>query len=231
MLKEKAVKVMNELFRLEVPEELKAVVQEGGEIIGIISPYINGFINHMEHKKIKKSIKAIEERLDVYELSLLNTEDFDYIKHQILPLTINIILKEEQEEKFGLAVNGLNNCIKKRFYEKDMIITYYDVLSSLRSIDLAYLMSLAESNSEFNILKKDIENLIVDKSEEGSERRVATGYIIKKLSRLDLVSYPKTFADLGGENPNVLGRDFKLTDFAINFLKFIQYRRENRIVG
>jgi hypothetical protein len=162
-------------------------------------------------------------------LKKLNTGEYNIISNEIFPIVLNVMLEEEQEEKLNLIVNSFNYCVNKRFFDKDMIITYYDVLSSLRTIDLTYLMSKATESEEMDFFKKDIEKLISDKSEESGERRIAVGYILQKLSRLDLLTFRKTFSDLeGGSINDFEKKQFTITDFAKNFLSFIEYRRREK---
>ncbi|UTR08851.1 hypothetical protein MM300_12975 [Evansella sp. LMS18] len=220
-------KILINLFGIEEQEKLLETVEHTGELAGNLSPYISGYINFRQHRNFKRSIKALESRLDILELSKLNSAEYNFIKEEIFPIGINLMLNEDQEEKLNLIINGINNCVRNKFFEKDMVLTYYDVLNSLRSIDLLYLFGLLEDESGEDILKRDLEKLIGDQSKDGQERRIATGYIIRKLSRLDLITSPKTWADMGGEETNISNRDYKLTDFAINFLKFISSKESN----
>lgn len=117
-----------------------------------------------------------------------------FIEEEILPIVLNNIENETQEEKIKYIINGLATSIKEDIAEEDLIISYYDILNKLRKVDINMLIDLYKQSKQMcSIFEDETDDTI------NNEYEAAEVYIVRKLESLTLISVEKTFNDLQGK--------------------------------
>ena len=116
-----------------------------------------------------------------------------------------------------LTINILKICLDKGVHF--IILTYFDILKSLRYKDLKVFISLYnyEKTSVSTLSEVKKESLPVSNSEEALEN-----HIIKKLKSYNLLTYQKLYGDFTTDEYKIGADRIKIGMLGRNFVEFIK---------
>lgn len=184
---------------------------------GIVTAYMS-YKQKKTEKMIMTAISNISDRLNALEekLSKLSSEDWIFIKESFLPVFLNAITDEQQEEKISLLVNGFQTVIEYQITDIDVIILYYDIMRELRILDLKTLMWFAnkpgaEAYAETSISRDDVYQSSIN-------------HIAKKLEGLHLIWLQKLWGEIEGKEYTVNRERGNLTVLGERFIDFFSLK-------
>jgi hypothetical protein len=171
------------------------------------------FMNEM-----KNEVKDIEE-----QLQKLNSDQLEFLRESILPITLDYIINEKQKKKIKYYFNGFKNILNTMSYievnqqidPESLIILYFDTLKDLTLFDIMLFKEVAVK--EKYVLDQKAREL------NGQDlMEVTTKLSIDKLKGLSLILRPLTIGEMGGEGEYTVNiSDIKITAAGEKFYSFI----------
>ncbi|MFK4474899.1 hypothetical protein ABH897_004667 [Paenibacillus sp. RC73] len=150
--------------------------------------------------------KKIDFISDLAADSVLSSE---YISQRIFPIIFSDLFEEHEDAKINLILNGFENIFIEQNSNESVIINFYDMLRSLRYLDLKrlfYLAGLTEETIAF-VQGSDVHGLIRN--------------IDRRLENNGLLNIKKTLKDIGGSDSDKDRKDVEISLYGKKFLKFI----------
>jgi len=191
-------------------------------LIGQVVPGITTAFMSYKQKRTEKMVMAaiadISGRLNALEekLSKLSSEDLLFIKESFLPVLLDVIADEQQEEKISLLVNGFQTVIEYQLTDLDIITLYYDIIRELRVLDLKTLMWFAG--------KSDVEAYVETSISRDDVHNSSINHIVKKLERLHLIGIPKLWGEIEGKEFTISRERGELTVLGERFIDFFRMK-------
>ncbi len=162
-------------------------------LIGQAIPGVTTAVLSYKQKKTERMLsKAIDElKVQINEinskLKCMKKEEIMFVQESLIPIALENIEKELQEEKIKYIINGISTSISDRITDIDLMLSYYDILDKLRIIDIKILIDLYEES------KKMVRTYLEDTDRSiKNEYEAAEMYIAKKLENMGLISIKKT---------------------------------------
>lgn len=194
-------------------------------LVGQVAPGIATVYLGYKQKRFERNINALgnelKVRIEKLESSVnnLSNKEVDFLEDHIIPIIIDNVQDEQQEEKIKFMINGLETIIEYRIFDEDLILTYFDILKSLRYKDLKVFISLYnyEKTSVSTLSEVKKESLPVSNSEEALEN-----HIIKKLKSYNLLTYQKLYGDFTTDEYKIGADRIKIGMLGRNFVEFIK---------
>lgn len=177
---------------------------------GELLPYVGKIFQFNKNRQFEKRIKANEKKLKKVLTSIPEVE-YDFFVGKIGTLVFEKIFLDEQDDKAEYLVLGFENCVNNKIKEEDKLINYFDIISSLRMLDIKRLIFLYEY-----LEGKNPENIFY------SDFSSHTRYVDEKLERMGLIKKPIVESM---ESDTDIDR-VAITHFAIEILGFIGYEYE-----
>lgn len=194
-----------------------------GQIIPGAATFVLGWKQKKTERMLLKAIDELQQQIQTINNSLKNLEShqINFIQEIIFPIALNCVENESQEEKIKYIVNGVLTSIENNIKDEDLILSYYDILSKLRIIDIKILMKAYKN------YKEDIK--YVDKKSDiiiNNEYEAIETYTIRKIESLGLISRPKTFAEMDGEFVKISIHEISISKLGIYLVEFFRIFKE-----
>ena len=204
---QKQIDVLDKMARQSIHETVD-VFAEGGitiacefikdTFLGQIAPGVASTVMNYRQKRFEKNTLATIEELKlqvqpiIHCFSKMDAEQRTKIGDEVFPLLFDYTADEPEQEKIKLFVNGFCSAAEQQLTEESKILFLYDILKSLRMIEIKFLLGVpeklmklykgipSERMQEYNRYQKWLEQFPVSPSHKRC--------IIQKLNRFDLVS-------------------------------------------
>lgn len=176
-MNEKHILIKNSMFeklqRLGIPFIDEMFTKLLDELTCGVTSSVLSYKKDSEIKNLKIAIDELnKEYRSLYRsLKKLKDDETDYVEKRIMPIILDNILREEEEKKIKIIINGFESIVEN-LTKKDIILTYYDILRGLRAIDLEVFAMIKQAN--------DFEKI------ENNE--YVCKYIFNKLEQYNLIS-------------------------------------------
>ncbi|WP_238651791.1 hypothetical protein [Paenibacillus piscarius] len=172
------------LFGINDESPLLSLVEES-------IPFIGKALSVYKMNRFNKRLKRIENRLLNLTYSLRENEDAllnSVFQKIVLPVTLNDVLEEHEEEKIDLILNGIEYIYKNKIDNTSEILIYFDVLRELRVNELKelYKYTLPEEKPKKRE-KFKYKKITIDEDNELKKNGAFRSYIENHLEKLDLV--------------------------------------------
>ena len=105
-----------------------------------------------------------------------STADFFYTR--VTPMVFEKIMKDHEDDKVDILLNGFENCVKNEITNYDEILYFFDMISSLRVCEIRRFFNYYGINGEEPAK-------IIDDTSEGMLLKAAD----RKLNSLNLVKF------------------------------------------
>lgn len=184
---------------------------------GIVTAYLS-YKQKRTDKMIVAAITDINDRLSTLEekLNKFSTEDWTFFKEAFLPVFLDAVADEQQEEKIALLVNGFQTVIEYRLTDIDIIILYYDIVSQLRIFDLKTFM--------WFVSKTDVEAYAETSINRDDIYQSSVNHVVKKLEKLHLIGLPRLYGEMDGDEYTISRGRVKLTVLGERFIDFFRMK-------
>ncbi|QNR66166.1 hypothetical protein IAQ67_20255 [Paenibacillus peoriae] len=201
-------------------EIFNEVIQEGGMInpyFGQILengidfvPYIGKLVQTVKINRLIRRFKERDKKINfISDLAADSVLSSEYISQRIFPIIFSDLFEEHEDAKINLIFNGFENIFIEQNSNESVIINFYDMLRSLRYLDLKrlfYLAGLTEETITF-VQGSDVHGLIRN--------------IDRRLENNGLLNIKKTLKDIGGSDSDKDRKDVEISLYGKKFLKFI----------
>ncbi|MFF5993721.1 hypothetical protein AAGS61_03050 [Lysinibacillus sp. KU-BSD001] len=157
----------------ELFQVIKSFAQESTNFI----PVLSSLMNWVDHRNFKIRIEEHEEKIKKIFLSIPE-DKFEFIFTKVTPLVFEKIIKDHEDDKVDLLLNGFENCVENDVTDYDEILYYFDMISSLRVYEIKRLFSYYNINEE-----EPVE--IINHTSKGMLLKAAD----RKLNDLNLVKF------------------------------------------
>lgn len=155
-----------ELMKFGTKEYLKDIVPEViGEGIASLIPGFAGAYNAIKRRQVEDNfsfmIQELVKRLDVIQTNYNNKNNEQKKKlDQIYGFVMDYVIDEPQQEKIQFIINGFEKLTSYESISDDFVLTYYDLLKSLRLVDISTLkiFKLNYSNQQQGMTYQDVIN-------------------------------------------------------------------------
>lgn len=230
---------MDNKLKEKFKENLEIALGGGSSIIGgLMSDAIIGqllpsvattYLSYKQKKTEKNLMHAIEQLKKSFtkiEEDLKKLDDVEFIKEKLLPIALDYISDEQQEEKIKYFVEGIKTTAESKLTDEDLILAYYDILHELRIADIRMIRHFYErsfADVYAYITKKD-------KSEKLDKFEAVEDYIINKLYNLNLVKISKTWGDLTGKEAKISPSSISISTLGTNIVEFFKIQGESKEV-
>ncbi|MBT2637014.1 hypothetical protein [Bacillus sp. ISL-39] len=210
----------------KVKENSDSIVGEGinigSELLleGVAGQIAPGLVSARASYKQRKSEERIQLALQIMGgrldeinaiVSRLTPTENKFVDDVVFPFVLENVSDEPEASKIQYLVNLFESIIEHRITDQELIISYYDVLKSLRFMDIRRLIEQTPEYRE-RIVSNEVQ-LNVDLSAEGEKKRAFLKFIDNKLEQLGLIQ-TITFEDVPPDGP--------ITKFGEDFIKFIK---------
>lgn len=193
-------------------------------LIGQVAPgVVTAYLSYKQKRTDKMIVTAITDingRLNALEekLNKFSTEDWTFFREAFLPVFLDAVADEQQEQKIALLVNGFQTVIEYQLNDIDIIILYYDIMRELRVLDLKTLMwftgksdAEADGYAETSISRDDIHQSSIN-------------HIVKKLEKLHLIGLPRLWGEFEGKEFTISRGRAELTVLGERFIDFFRMK-------
>lgn len=221
---------MDEKIKESIKETLDIAIDGGSTLLGgILSDALVGqvvpgiattFLSYKQKRTEKMLCNAIDQiKEDISKikdkLSQMSKEEKNFITDKVIPIALESISKELQEEKVKFIVNGIKNVINNKITDEDIIIAYYDILNDLRMVDIKILINL------YNESKKEIKICDVEKNIDITNLYEAVEtHIVRKLENFCLITVKKTWGNLEGRMSKPTPDKLAISKLGTEFIEF-----------
>ena len=187
---------------------------------GVVTTYLS-YKQKRTEKNIMAMLDELKNRLNIIEehLRAMEEDEINLIKNKVFPMIFDFVIDEAQERKIKYIANGIENIIAYKITDEDLILTYFDVLSELRMIDLKELLYIN------NYLMAG--NEVYSSSSEFTESDAVKRQVYIKLQKYNLIIIQPIIADFEGKEMTMDRHRAKISAFGRNFLKFILGQDKN----
>lgn len=181
---------------------------------GVVTTYLS-YKQKRTEKNIMHILDELKNRLDIIEehLKSMEKDEFNLVKNTVFPMIFDFVIDEAQEDKIKYIANGIENIIVYKITDEDLILTYFDVLSELRMIDLKELLyinnHLMDGNQAYS------------SSNEFTESDAVEKHVYIKLQKYNLIVIQPIIAELEGKEMTMDRHRAKISAFGKNFINFI----------
>ncbi|MDQ0046748.1 hypothetical protein J2T18_001020 [Paenibacillus polymyxa] len=201
-------------------EIFNEVIQEGGMINSYFGqilengidfvPYIGKLVQTVKINRLIRRFKEHDKKINfISDLAADSVLSSEYISQRIFPIIFSDLFEEHEDAKINLILNGFENIFIEQNSNELVIINFYDMLRSLRYLDLKrlfYLAGLTEETITF-VQGSDVHGLIRN--------------IDRRLENNGLLNIKKTLKDIGGSDSDKDRKDVEISLYGKKFLKFI----------
>ncbi|MEX3743560.1 hypothetical protein [Lysinibacillus xylanilyticus] len=127
--------------------EHKEIMELLGESVSDMAPVLGSILTNIKIKRLAKRLTVVESEINQIRDTISvtpNLEKIEQIRDFVLPIFLQKLLEEDEEQKIKFVVNSI-----KRFVEEDtlndfQLILIFDILDELRCIEIDYLKSLRD---------------------------------------------------------------------------------------
>lgn len=202
-------------------------VEIGSDIFldGLVGQIAPGIVScRMSHKQkqheertaaILREIMAKQDGLN-NKLNKLSDKELYIVEEEVFPLIFEYAIEEPEKEKIKYIVNGFETIIENKITDQELILSYYDVLKSLRLNEIRRLIEQTPEYRQRIFTRENELKLNIDLRGNGENKRAFIRYIDNKLEQLGLIQT----VVFGDEEFNP--ESGPITPFGINFMNFIR---------
>ncbi|MFJ5749656.1 hypothetical protein ACIP97_13910 [Peribacillus frigoritolerans] len=210
----------------QIRENKDALVEQGVEvgselifdgIAGQVAPGIvavrMAYKQKQMENRVHKALELIDNRMDTILDLLAHLNDYEYrfVEEKVFPIVFENIINEDEEEKIKYIINSFETIIENKIVDEELVLSYLDVIKSLRIIDIQHLYrQTSDYRKKLSMEKRTLEP--PDLSEIGQQRVALTKYIHNKLQQLGLIDI----------DVPVIPEEGPVTKFGYNLIDYIK---------
>ena len=191
-------------------------------VVGQLAPGIISVRNAYKQRQLEESliitISEINHKVDILSERIedLSNEELAFVEKEVFPVFFDHVLEEPEKGKIKYFISGFETIIEHKFREKDLILSYFDVLRSLRINEIGRLISQTPEY-RMKVYSEDagytLNSEIIDQLQDKS---AFIKYMDNKLEQLGLIqTIVFTERDITPEYSPI-------TKFGNNFISFIR---------
>lgn len=134
------LKDLADFEKLEVAEMV-------GESVADMTPVLGSFLTNLKIKRLAKRLTMAES--DISQIrdiisATSNQEKVEQMKNFVLPIFLQKLLEEDEEQKIKFVVNSIKRFVEEEVLNDSQLILIFDILDKLRCIEIDYLKSLRD---------------------------------------------------------------------------------------
>lgn len=151
------------------------LVEVVGESVPDMTPFLGSILTNIKIKRLAKRLTSVESELNqIREIIAVepNQEKVNQVKEFVLPIFLEKLLEEDEDQKVKYVVNSIKRFIEEETLNESQLILIFDIIDKLRCVEVDYLISLRD-NTEFLPSVEASENIIT--------------FIENKLERIGLI--------------------------------------------
>lgn len=227
---------MNNKLKEKLQDISEITIETGAPVLGdmlsnaLIGQAIPGaataVLSYKQKKTERMLIKTIDElKGQINEinskLKCMKKEELIFVQETLIPIVLDNIEKELQEEKIKYITNGISTSISTGITDIDLILSYYDILNKLRIIDINILINLYEESKKISTDCAEDMDMQIRNEYEATEM-----YIVKKLEYMGVISVRKTFDELEGSVIKPRKSAINISELGIYIIEFFKINKE-----
>lgn len=176
-------------------------------------PYLGKAYQMWKMNRFEKRLKESEHKLKELSAQLTSTDDatYEFMKERVIPIAIEQLIEEHQDQKIDYILNGLSSTIDNVSWDEDFVLEFYDTLRNLKYADLRRLMYYADHDKYYP------ETIFY----KGSSLDGLSNRIDAKLIGMHLIQVKRTLNMLEGFETEINNKDVSLTKYGEDFANFI----------
>lgn len=136
-----ALKDLANLEKIEIAEVI-------GESAADMTPVVGSFLTNLKIKRLAKRLAMAESDIsqirDIISVTP-NQEKVEQMKNFVLPIFLQKLLEEDEEQKIKFVVNSIKRFAGEDALNDSQLILIFDILDELRCIEIDYLKSLRDA--------------------------------------------------------------------------------------
>lgn len=118
------------------------------------APLIGRVLTSIKIHRLGQRLKKHENKINDINHRVEQIGDLDFvllIKEFLLPKVLQDLLDEDEDNKIAYFLDGFGQVIDNEIYDKSKILIFYDILRTLRFIEIEYLVSLTSQFKIYNM--------------------------------------------------------------------------------
>ncbi|QPQ35884.1 hypothetical protein [Lysinibacillus sp. JNUCC-52] len=138
--------IMNALKDLADFEKLD-IAEVISESAADMTPVLGSFLTNLKIRRLAKRLTSVEAEINqIRDLisATPNQEKVEQMKDFVLPIFLQKLLEEDEEQKLKFVVNSIKRFIEVDTLDESQLILIFDILDKLRFIEIDYLKSLRD---------------------------------------------------------------------------------------
>lgn len=141
-----AIESIKKIIGLEQLE----IVEVLGESVPDMTPVLGSILTNIKIKRLAKRLTLVETELNQIRdfISVeTNLDKVEQIKDFVLPIFLQKLLEEDEEQKIKYLARSINKVINAGSLNESHLVIILDILDNLRCIEIDYLISLIDNTS------------------------------------------------------------------------------------
>lgn len=125
------------------------------EIVDVISesvtdmiPGLGEILTNIKIKKLGKRLTLVETELNQIKVRIskeTNLEKVEQIKDFVLPIFLQKLMEEDEDQKIKYLVKSINRTIDEKSLNESHLVLIFDILDNLRCMEIDFLISLIDN--------------------------------------------------------------------------------------